>query len=155
MTGWTRETLLEPQEHATWREWEVELVDGPRRLLKDADALFAETGHHPSALPSKLARGLGGQYPAGDKPAPGPDPTGPASAVLLSYLRQQVEALKKHDPGVRENAPDAVHQLGWPRAGCDPRWPLSGNLPTPTSPDRCAQNFNGWPAPWAKPGTTR
>ncbi|WCI09078.1 CHAD domain-containing protein [Arthrobacter sp. OVS8] len=31
--------------------------------------------------------------------------------MLLSYLRQQVEALKKHDPGVRENAPDAVHQL--------------------------------------------
>lgn len=31
--------------------------------------------------------------------------------MLLSYLDQQVEALKKHDPGVRANAPDAVHQL--------------------------------------------
>jgi CHAD domain-containing protein len=31
--------------------------------------------------------------------------------VLLSYLGQQVEALKKHDPGVRMDAPDAVHQL--------------------------------------------
>ncbi|WP_144670072.1 CYTH and CHAD domain-containing protein [Arthrobacter sp. U41] len=104
-------TLLEPKEQATWREWEVELIDGSERLLKDADALFAETGHHPSALPSKLARGLGRQYPAREEPAPPPDPTGPASAVLLSYLKQQVEALKKHDPGVRENAADAVHQL--------------------------------------------
>jgi CHAD domain-containing protein len=104
-------TLLEPQTHSTWREWEIELIDGPKRLLKGADALLAEAGHHTSAMPSKLARGLGEQYPAASEPAPGPDPEGPASAVLLSYLAQQVEALKKHDPGVRENAPDAVHQL--------------------------------------------
>lgn len=105
------QTLLEPQAHATWREWEIELIDGSKGLLKGADALLAGTGHHPSALPSKLARGLGEQYPQGGKPAPGPGAKGPASAVFLSYLGQQVEALKKHDPGVRENAPDAVHQL--------------------------------------------
>ena len=106
------QTLLEPQAHAAWREWEIELIDGPRRLLKGADALLAATGHHPSALPSKLARGLGGQYPAGRQTGTRAGARqGPASAVLLSYLSQQVEALKKHDPGVRENAPDAVHQL--------------------------------------------
>ena len=106
-------TMLEPPVHTSWREWEIELIDGPKRLLKGADAVLAGKGHHPSALPSKLARGLGEKYPAGDKPAlrPAPEPTGPASAVLLSYLGLQVEALKKHDPGVRENAPDAVHQL--------------------------------------------
>lgn len=54
---------------------------------------------------------MGEQYPAVAKPVPGPEPEGPASAVLLSYLSQQVEALKKHDPGVRENTPDSVHQL--------------------------------------------
>lgn len=105
------QTLLEPQARTAWREWEIELIDGSKRLFKGADPLFAAMGHHPSALPSKLARGLGERYPAGGKPTPGPDPQGPASAVLLSYLNQQVEALKKHDPGVRENAPDAVHQL--------------------------------------------
>jgi len=107
------QTMLEPPAHTSWREWEIELIDGPRRLLKGADALLAGTGHHPSPLPSKLARGLGEQYPTGNEPAPGPepDPEGPASAVLLSYLGKQVEALKKHDPGIRENAPDAVHQL--------------------------------------------
>ncbi|MET3950024.1 CYTH and CHAD domain-containing protein [Arthrobacter sp. UYEF36] len=103
-------TLLEPQAHSVWREWELELIDGPKRLLKGADALLAETGRRPSALPSKLARGLGEQYPAAAKPVPA-EPEGPASAVLLSYLSQQVEALKKHDPGVRENTPDSVHQL--------------------------------------------
>ncbi|HSO91305.1 MAG TPA: CYTH and CHAD domain-containing protein [Arthrobacter sp.] len=105
------QTLLEPQAHAAWREWEIELIEGPKRLLKGADELLAATGHHPSKLPSKLARGLGEQYPEGGKPAPRPEPQGPASAVLLSYLSQQVEALKYHDPGVRVNAPDAVHQL--------------------------------------------
>ena len=105
------QTLLEPQAHTAWREWEIELLNGPRKLLKDADTLLAATGQHPSALPSKLARGLGGQYPQGDKPAPGPEPEGPAAAVLLFYLDKQVQALKRHDPGVRENAPDAVHQL--------------------------------------------
>ena len=105
------QTLLEPQEHSAWREWEIELIDGPTRLLMDADALLAATGHHLSALPSKLARGLGGQYPRAGTPAPEPQPTGPASAVLLSYLGQQVAALKRQDPGVRDNAPDSVHQL--------------------------------------------
>lgn len=105
------QTLLTPRLHTTWREWEIELIDGPRRLLKGADALAAAAGHEPSALPSKLARGLGGQYPPGQTASPGPDPEGPASAALLCYLGEQVEALKKHDPGVRTNAPDAVHQL--------------------------------------------
>ncbi|WP_024368271.1 CYTH and CHAD domain-containing protein [Arthrobacter sp. TB 26] len=105
------QALLEPQANATWREWEIELIDGPKRLLEGADALVAAAGHEPSALPSKLARGLGGQYPPGRTASPEPEPEGPASAVLLSYLDQQVEALKRHDPGVRANAPDAVHQL--------------------------------------------
>ncbi|MEC5190869.1 MULTISPECIES: CYTH and CHAD domain-containing protein [unclassified Arthrobacter] len=104
--------LLEPPAHATWREWELELNDGPKGLLKSADALVAATGRHePSAFPSKLARSLGGMYPPDRTAVPDPDPRGPASAVLLSYLHQQVEALKKHDPGVRTAAVDAVHQL--------------------------------------------
>jgi CHAD domain-containing protein len=105
------QTLLEPQTHSSWREWEIELIDGPKRLLKAADALLSETDHHQAAMPSKFARGFGAQYPEAREPAPAPEPEGPASAVLLSYLAKQVEALKQHDPGVREDAPDAVHQL--------------------------------------------
>ncbi|MET1022378.1 MAG: CYTH and CHAD domain-containing protein [Arthrobacter sp.] len=57
-----------------------------------------------------FARNPGGWHP----PAAGPPPVGPegpASAAFLSYLGQQVETLKKHDPGVREDAPDSVHQF--------------------------------------------
>lgn len=104
-------TLLEPVENAAWREWEIELVDGPGKLLDDAEAAFGTLGHLPAQLPSKLARALGGRYPADIPPASCPSRKGPALAVLLSYIHAQVQALKAHDPGVREDAPDAVHQL--------------------------------------------
>lgn len=105
------QVLVEPRGRANWREWELELVDGPERLLKAADKLLAATGHRPAALPSKLARGLGALYPPDRVPVPGPRRNGPASALLVSYMSQQIEALKTQDAGVREAAPDAVHQL--------------------------------------------
>lgn len=103
--------LLEPAQSAAWREWEIELVDGQRKLLHTAGTVFALMGHQPAELPSKLARALGSRFPADSLPFPRPRRRGPASAVLLSYMHEQVEALKTHDPGVREGAPDAVHQL--------------------------------------------
>lgn len=103
--------LPSPDGPAKWREWEIELVEAPRRLLKDADALFAAEGVPTARTVSKLARALGARLPADPVPAPIPSRNGPASAVLLSYLHQQVAALKTQDPGVRTDAPGAVHQL--------------------------------------------
>lgn len=103
--------LLEPAKSAAWREWEIELVDGQRKLLDAAGTVIALLGHLPAELPSKLARALGARYPAGSPSPPRPRRKGPASALLLSYLHEQVEALKTHDAGVGEGAPDAVHQL--------------------------------------------
>ncbi|WAH98109.1 CYTH and CHAD domain-containing protein [Arthrobacter sp. MMS18-M83] len=104
-------TFLGTPESSSWREWEIELVDGRPDLLDAADTLLAGSGQHPAALPSKLARALGASYP--DTPAPPPKPTrkGPASAVLMAYMHALLQALKTHDPGVREDLPDAVHQL--------------------------------------------
>jgi CHAD domain-containing protein len=109
--GVEAQSLLNPAEPSRWREWEIELADGPRRLLQDADTLLAAEGVPVSSLPSKLARALGSNYPGDPAAAPKPGPRGPASDVALSYMYQQVRALKLHDPGVRVDAPDAVHQL--------------------------------------------
>lgn len=107
----TSTTLLQPPANASWREWEVELIDGAEELLDAAETAFATLGHRPATLPSKLARALGDRYPTDIPRAPSPHRNGPASAVLLSYIQEQVQALKEHDPGVRDGAPDAVHQL--------------------------------------------
>ena len=103
--------LLEPTESRAWREWEIELVHGNRKLLESADAVVASYGHQQADLPSKLARALSDRYLAEPLPPPLPRRSGPASTVLLAYLHEQVEALKTHDQGFREGAPDAVHQL--------------------------------------------
>ena len=105
------QSLLAPAAPSRWREWEIELADGPRQLLQDADALLAAEGVPVSSLPSKLARALGSTYPGDPEAAPKPSRHGPASDVALSYMFQQAGALKFHDPGVRVDAPDAVHQL--------------------------------------------
>jgi CHAD domain-containing protein len=105
------QSLLTPAEPSRWREWELELADGPRRLLQDADAVFAAGGVTVASLPSKLARALGSYYPENPTTAPKPSRSGPASDVVLSYMSQQVRALKLNDPRVRVDAPDAVHQL--------------------------------------------
>ncbi|WP_426998131.1 CHAD domain-containing protein [Pseudarthrobacter sp. N5] len=104
-------TVLGKPESSSWREWEIELVDGRRELLEAADTLLAAAGQHPAALPSKLARALGAHYPGEAAPPPTLTRKGPASAVLLAYLHAQVQTLKTHDPGVRGDLPDAVHQL--------------------------------------------
>ncbi|AXJ11119.1 CYTH and CHAD domain-containing protein [Arthrobacter sp. PM3] len=100
-----------PAEPERWREWEIELVEGTNELLAGADDLLAANGVPVAALPSKLARALGSNVPAVPPAVPGPSRHGPASEVLLAYVSEQVRALTAHDPGVRMDAPDAVHQL--------------------------------------------
>lgn len=97
------------QQH--WREWELELVEGGEALLAAADDLLAAGGVRPAALPSKLARALGPSYPSRPEREARPKRKGPAGVVLLAYLRRQADALKAMDPQVRQDAPDAVHQL--------------------------------------------
>jgi CHAD domain-containing protein len=60
-----------------------------------------------------------GTLPAVSPPAPAPVP-GPhpgssaaktAGAVLIGYLRQQLQEIRRQDPLVRDDQPDAVHQM--------------------------------------------
>ncbi|MDR6622391.1 CYTH and CHAD domain-containing protein [Sinomonas atrocyanea] len=94
-----------------WREWELELVTGSEDLLEAADELLAADGIHPAALPSKLVRALGPALQHPSEQQAGPERKGEAGVVLVAYVRRHAEALLAHDPGVRLDAPDAVHQL--------------------------------------------
>ncbi len=96
----------------TWREAEVELVAGSRSLLERAGGLLTAAGARPSDSPSKLARALGDRLVAETRPAlPTPTRKGPASAVVQLRLVEQVGALRRLDPWVRHDAPEAVHDM--------------------------------------------
>lgn len=99
---------------STWREVEVELLEGDRPFLDAVTDRLVAAGLKPSMASSKLARLLAdGPQP---KPAAVPDTkrgARPASAgtVVLAYLLDQVDSLVMHDRGARLNEPDAVHQM--------------------------------------------
>ncbi|MEV0410870.1 CYTH and CHAD domain-containing protein [Streptomyces sp. NPDC050448] len=97
---------------AAWTEVEVELADGVDPALLDAvEKKFRKAGLRVCDAPSKLARAL---TETGTEPPPRPEP-GPAEdtagAHVLSYLREQRDALVAQDPAVRRNLPDSVHQM--------------------------------------------
>jgi CHAD domain-containing protein len=95
----------------SWREWEVELVDGPVELLEAAGLALREAGASASGHSSKLLRALG---PAA--PPPSTDsfdlPARPSAAeVLVTYLQNQVAEVKRLDPAFRADEPEALHDL--------------------------------------------
>ncbi|MGH3365620.1 MAG: CHAD domain-containing protein, partial [Nocardioidaceae bacterium] len=96
----------------SWREWEVELVEGQRSLLTEVTSMFEHAGATPAAGPSKLARALGDRLPGR---AAGADPRirrdGSAAAVVGTRLREQLAEIKYRDPQVRRDVPDSVHRM--------------------------------------------
>jgi CHAD domain-containing protein len=93
-----------------WREVEVELTGGNRKLLKAADQLLRRGGLRPAGRSAKLERALDGQLPKPAHPAP-LKPSSPAGQVVLAYLRAYADKLKSLDPMVRRDEEDAVHQM--------------------------------------------
>lgn len=99
-------TGAEPQ---TWREWELELVNGTEELLAAAEPLLRGAGAEPARGPSKLARALGDRIPV---PAAEEHPAEPSTAeVFRSYAAAQVMAIHQRDPEVRRDLPDSVHKM--------------------------------------------
>ncbi|WP_116248029.1 CYTH and CHAD domain-containing protein [Nocardiopsis sp. FIRDI 009] len=90
-----------------WREVEIELASGGRELQHDIGRRLTSAGAAPSATGSKLLTVLGDRVPP-PVPRPGGDTAGD---VVLAYLWDQVEHLLAHDPRVRLDEPDAVHQM--------------------------------------------
>ena len=99
----------------SWREIEVELVDGARELLDAVDARLRERGLAPAPSASKLAQVLAGaQEPHTGTETPEsvtPSKKAPAGAVVLTHIRAQVDQILAHDLPVRLDAPDAVHKM--------------------------------------------
>ncbi|MFE2146365.1 CHAD domain-containing protein [Streptomyces sp. NPDC059456] len=97
---------------ASWTEVEVELADGVDPALLDAvEKKFRKAGLRVADAPSKLARALtetGNEPPHRPGTAPADDTAG---AHVLAYLREQRDSLVAHDPAVRRNLPDSVHQM--------------------------------------------
>ncbi len=105
----------------TWREVEVEVVDGPPALLAAADPVLRERGLVPSATGSKLARTLGVDVRAASGRTGAPAGAGTDAApltrsasaadVVLARLRTQVEQIRTQDIPVRLDAPGSVHAM--------------------------------------------
>ncbi|MEU9372972.1 CYTH and CHAD domain-containing protein [Streptomyces sp. NPDC048255] len=103
----------------SWTEVEVELADGAQPALLDAvEKTFRKAGLRVSDSPSKLARALAetGATPEARTPGAGAagaeaPADGTAGAYVLSYLREQRDALIAQDPAVRRSLPDSVHQM--------------------------------------------
>lgn len=84
----------------SWREIEVELVDGAVADLAAVVDALVESGATPSESSAKLLRVLAI-----------PPPCVRDQTTLLDAVQEHVDSLVLHDPLARANAPDAVHQL--------------------------------------------
>jgi CHAD domain-containing protein len=95
----------------SWREVEVELGGyGDPELLDRVEKRLLTAGVRRSGARSKLARLLGDRLTAPESAArPGGKAT--AGEVVLAYLREQADAIRAGDPLVRQDVPDAVHQM--------------------------------------------
>ncbi|MGY1822573.1 CYTH and CHAD domain-containing protein [Geodermatophilus sp. SYSU D00079] len=127
----------EPATVTSWREVEVELVDGDAALLEAVTERLLSAGARVSALPSKVGRVLDGRLPAADAPAV-PDEGGKtkkkkdgkrgkggksrkggdgaaegptAGDVVLAAVATQLAALREADLAVRTGQEEGVHDL--------------------------------------------
>ncbi|CAN5233420.1 CYTH and CHAD domain-containing protein [soil metagenome] len=104
------EAFDDPITHTSWRELEVELVEGDRELLAAAGEQLLAAGATPAGSANKLARLLGGRIRRTAAPEP-PTSRSSAGEVLTAHLVEQVDALAAWDPGARQDAPDALHKM--------------------------------------------
>jgi CHAD domain-containing protein len=93
----------------TWREIEVEAVDGTRELLEKVGEHLRDAGARESASRSKLQRTLDDDLVRVRRPTA----TRTAGDVLVTYVGAQFEQLLAYDPLVRlaDSDDDSVHKM--------------------------------------------
>ncbi|MGH3802672.1 MAG: CHAD domain-containing protein [Pseudonocardiaceae bacterium] len=95
----------------SWREVEVELGEhGQQKSLDRIERRLLKMGAQRAGSSSKLGRLLADRMPPSIA-TPSPDLARSAGEVVLAYLRAQAQQLRRYDPLVRRDAPDAVHQM--------------------------------------------
>lgn len=106
-------TMGEQTTTRSWREVEVELAEhGDVDVLDRVEAWLRKLGLDRSASSSKLGRLLADRLPeAGAVGSARRCKPGSAGHDVLEYLSAQAEQFRRHDPLVRQDAPDAVHQM--------------------------------------------
>lgn len=92
----------------TWREVEIELVDGDEELLDVVEAGLRAAGLGPARSGSKVGQVLDAPR---RRPAPAPGTRSSAGEVLVAYLTAQVDAVVAQDLAVRLRTPDSVHRM--------------------------------------------
>lgn len=104
-------TMGEQTTTVSWREVEVELGEhGQRALLDRIERRLLKAGAQRAGSASKLGRLLADRMPP-SVATPSTTSARSAGDVVLAYLWEQVERLRRYDPLVRQDAPDAVHQM--------------------------------------------
>lgn len=104
-------TMGEQTTTVSWREVEVELGEhGQLKLLDRIERRLLKVGAQRAGSSSKLGRLLADRMPPAVA-APSPDRARSAGEVVLAYLGWQAQRLRRYDPLVRQDAPDAVHQM--------------------------------------------
>lgn len=91
----------------SWREVEVELVDGDVAVLDAVVEALLASGATRAAGPSKLGRALGRPRAA----RAGVERPRSIAGLVLAYLRTQVDALVDNDTRVRLDTADGVHDM--------------------------------------------
>ena len=106
-------TLVGTPRTEQWREWELELVDGPPELLDDAEPALLAAGAVPSASASKVGRVLAQSAPARGawRFAEQVGATASTGEVLLAYLAEHLQRLETEDRRLRAGDQEGVHQL--------------------------------------------
>jgi len=94
-----------------WREWEVELDEGSAELLDAADKYLRDAGAASATSRSKLARVLGDRVPPASVPRVRQHLGDPAAGVVHARLHELLSEIKRQDPRVRQDLPEAVHDI--------------------------------------------
>lgn len=93
-----------------WRELEIELVSADTSLLDGAAELLKDRGLEPSSTQSKLRRALGDRAPEAHERV-GTPRTDTSTGIVQGRLADLVAEMRRFDPLVRADAPDAVHRM--------------------------------------------